>query len=157
MKIVAKSGDWREGVGSGEINFWANWSWLSFSFLFHFVSLCLWRGAVGISGMNSGATRMSMSSFLSPASKLLRFFQKSRDKWKAKCRQSKKEVKSLKIRLAKMKASRDRWKQRAQQSVEAIASAETGEPTIKNPASGPSGPSSRRCRSLSTAGAASSR
>ena len=99
---------------------------------------------------------MSMGSFLSPVSKLMPFFQKSRDKWKAKCRESKKEVKSLKIRLAKMKASRDLWKQRARQSVGEIASA-ASEPTIKNPASGPTGPSSRRCRSLSTIDSASSR
>lgn len=48
--------------------------------------------------------------FRSPISKLLRFFHRSRDKWKAKCKAAKRENKSLKYRLAKMKESRDRWK-----------------------------------------------
>jgi hypothetical protein len=46
--------------------------------------------------------------------KLLRFFERSRDKWKTKCQTAKQENKSLKIRLAKMKASRDCWKAKAQ-------------------------------------------
>ncbi len=48
--------------------------------------------------------------FRSPISKLLRFFCRSRDKWRAKCKEAKRENKSLKYRLAKMKESRDRWK-----------------------------------------------
>jgi len=48
--------------------------------------------------------------YRSPIVKLLRFFCRSRDKWKAKCKAAKKENKSLKTRLAKMKESRDRWK-----------------------------------------------
>jgi hypothetical protein len=52
-------------------------------------------------------------SYRSPVSKLLPFFQRSRDKWKAKCKTAKRENKSLKTRLAKMKESRDRWKAKA--------------------------------------------
>lgn len=48
--------------------------------------------------------------FRSPISKLLRFFCRSRDKWKAKCKAAKRQNKSLKYCLAKMKESRDRWK-----------------------------------------------
>jgi hypothetical protein len=48
--------------------------------------------------------------FRSPISKLLRFFHRSRDKWKAKCQVAKRKNKSLKYCLAKMKESRDRWK-----------------------------------------------
>ena len=48
--------------------------------------------------------------YRSPISKLLRFFPRSRDKWKAKCMAAKRENKSLKYRLAKMTESRDRWK-----------------------------------------------
>jgi hypothetical protein len=48
--------------------------------------------------------------YRSPISKLLRFFCRSRDKWKAKCKVAKRENKSLKYCLAKMKESRDRWK-----------------------------------------------
>ena len=51
--------------------------------------------------------------YRSPISKLLRFFCRSRDKWKAKCKAAKQENKSLKYRLAKMKESRDRWKVQA--------------------------------------------
>ena len=53
-------------------------------------------------------------SYLSPQRTLLRFFHRSRDKWKAKCKEAKRENKSLKYRLAKMKQSRDRWKAQAQ-------------------------------------------
>ena len=44
---------------------------------------------------------------------MLPFFRKSRNKWKAKCKAAKRENKSLKTRLAKMKESRDRWKAKA--------------------------------------------
>lgn len=59
---------------------------------------------------------MSMSDlepYRSPVSKLLPFFRKSRNKWKTKCKAAKRENKSLKTRLAKMKESRDRWKAKA--------------------------------------------
>jgi hypothetical protein len=52
-------------------------------------------------------------SYRSPISKLLRFFRRSRDKWKAKCKEAKRENKSLKYCLAKMTESRDRWKAEA--------------------------------------------
>ena len=52
--------------------------------------------------------------YRSPISKLLRFFCRSRDQWKTKCKEAKRENKSLKYRLAKMKQSRDRWKVQAQ-------------------------------------------
>ena len=44
---------------------------------------------------------------------MLPFFRTSRDQWKAKCKAAKRENKSLKARLAKMKQSRDRWKAKA--------------------------------------------
>jgi F0F1-type ATP synthase membrane subunit b/b' len=52
-------------------------------------------------------------SYRSPVTKLLRFFCRSRDQWKDKCKTAKRENKSLKTRLAKMKESRDRWKAEA--------------------------------------------
>ena len=52
-------------------------------------------------------------SYRSPIKKLLRFFERSRNQWKTKCQAAKQENKSLKIRLAKMRASRDRWKAKA--------------------------------------------
>lgn len=57
---------------------------------------------------------MELDSFLSPRTKLLRFFVRSRDGWKKKCRQSKSRVKYLGNRVQKLTASRDRWKQQAQ-------------------------------------------
>ena len=52
-------------------------------------------------------------SFRSPLKKLLRFFHRSRDQWKEKCKEAKRQNKSLRICLAKMKEKRDRWKTRA--------------------------------------------
>lgn len=60
-------------------------------------------------------------SYRSPVSKLARFFERSRDKWKAKCKTAKRENKSLKIRLAKMKESRDRWKAKARTLKEGLS------------------------------------
>lgn len=51
--------------------------------------------------------------FRSPMRKLLRFFHRSRDQWKEKCKEAKRQNKSLRICLAKMKEKRDRWKARA--------------------------------------------
>jgi hypothetical protein len=47
--------------------------------------------------------------------KLVRFFRRSRDRWKEKCQEAKRENKSLKTRLGKMKESRDRWKAEARE------------------------------------------
>ena len=58
--------------------------------------------------------------YRSPVSKLLPFFRQSRDKWKAKCKAAKRENKSLKTRLAKMKESRDRWKAKARSLEDAL-------------------------------------
>ena len=52
-------------------------------------------------------------SYRSPQRTLLRFFHRSRDKWKAKCKEAKRENKSLKYRLGVMTANRDRWKSEA--------------------------------------------
>ena len=54
--------------------------------------------------------------YRSPISKLLRFFCRSRDKWKAKCKEAKRENKSLKYRLAKMTENRNRWTAKARNS-----------------------------------------
>jgi hypothetical protein len=53
--------------------------------------------------------------YTSPLKKLVRFFQRSRDKWKKKCQTAKRENNSLKIRLAAMKESRDRWRAKAKE------------------------------------------
>ena len=82
---------------------------------------------------------MSISESLpyrSPISKLLRFFCRSRDKWKAKCKAAKGENKSLKYRLAKMTESRDRWKAQARMrgKISQVETVSAEKETIKNPA-----------------------
>lgn len=53
--------------------------------------------------------------YKSPVRKLARFFEKSRDKWKAKCREAKAQIKLLKNRVRFLEQSRDRWKSQAKE------------------------------------------
>lgn len=53
--------------------------------------------------------------YRSPIRKLMRFFERSRDKWKEKCQKAKRENNSLKVRLAAMTESRNRWKSKAKE------------------------------------------
>jgi recombinational DNA repair protein (RecF pathway) len=75
-------------------------------------------------------------SYLSPQRTLLRFFHRSRDKWKAKCKEAKRENKSLKYRLGVMTEARNRWKAETRR-LQKNAKAETtiaAEETTKNDA-----------------------
>jgi hypothetical protein len=58
--------------------------------------------------------------YLSSPVKLVRFFNGSRDQWKEKCKEAKKENKSLKTRLAAMRKSRDAWKAKARGASEEL-------------------------------------
>jgi uncharacterized protein YdaU (DUF1376 family) len=71
---------------------------------------------------------MVAETFRSPISKLLTFFHRSRDRWREKCKQAKKELKSLKTCHAKLKASRDYWKQKARQAAQGGTGPEPTEP-----------------------------
>ncbi len=53
--------------------------------------------------------------YKSPVRKLARFFEKSRDQWKAKCREAKRTIKYLKNRVRFLEENQDRWKRRAQE------------------------------------------
>ncbi len=53
------------------------------------------------------------SVYKSPDKKLIRFFETSRNKWKAKARESKRVLKRLKNRIRFLEASRARWKDKA--------------------------------------------
>lgn len=53
--------------------------------------------------------------YKSSVRKLARFFEKSRDQWKVKCREAKATIKYLKNRVRFLEESRDRWKIRAQE------------------------------------------
>jgi len=52
--------------------------------------------------------------YKSPQRKLVTFFEKSRDQWKAKCRAAKALVKRLKNRVRWLEQSRNRWRNQAQ-------------------------------------------
>ena len=53
--------------------------------------------------------------YRSPVRKLARFFEKSRDQWKAKYREAKATIKRLKNRVRFLEESRERWKNRVQE------------------------------------------
>ena len=53
--------------------------------------------------------------YKSPVRKLAHFFEKSRDQWKAKCREAKTAIKRLKSRIRFLEESRARWKNRSQE------------------------------------------
>ena len=52
------------------------------------------------------------TTYKSPQRKLVKFFQTSRDQWKAKCRGAKAELKTLKKKLHGMAERQQRWKSR---------------------------------------------
>jgi lipopolysaccharide export system protein LptC len=75
-------------------------------------------------------------SYRSPQRILVRFFERSRNKWKAKCKEAKRENKSLKYRLGVMTETRNRWKAEARRLQKNAAAEATiaAEETRKNPA-----------------------
>lgn len=54
-------------------------------------------------------------SYKSPQRKLVKFFEKSRDRWKVKCREAKTEVKRLKNRVRFLEKSKEHWKSRVKE------------------------------------------
>jgi hypothetical protein len=65
--------------------------------------------------------------YKSPVRKLTRFFEKSRDQWKAKCREAKRMIRLLKSRIRFLEKSRDRWRQRAEEMKHKLTEAEARE------------------------------
>lgn len=51
--------------------------------------------------------------FKSPVSKLMKFFHKSRDGWKAKCQEAKRANKLLANQTRAVEKSRERWRETA--------------------------------------------
>ncbi len=106
----------------------------------------------GFLGTLHGGNPMSSGEplpYRSPISKLLRFFCRSRDKWKVKCQAAKRKSRSLKYCLAKMKESRDRWKDEVR-SLRKSLPAETAPAaaeTKKHPEHGSRGHRPQRSRS----------
>jgi len=62
-----------------------------------------------------------LSRFSSPTVKLVRFFEKSRDRWKAKHGKVKKECKKLQNQTRAVEKSRENWRERARTSERRVA------------------------------------
>lgn len=58
---------------------------------------------------------MEAKPYKSPKGKLLRFFEKSRNGWKRKCKETKVRLKRLTNRVQSLETSRAQWKERARQ------------------------------------------
>ncbi len=69
--------------------------------------------------------------YKSPVRKLARFFEKSRDQWKAKYREAKATIKYLKNRVRFLEESRDRWKSQAQELEAQVKQMEVKERELK--------------------------
>jgi peptidoglycan hydrolase CwlO-like protein len=54
------------------------------------------------------------NTYKSPQRKLVKFFEKSRNQWKSKCRQAKAHTKYLQNKVRDLERSRDQWRRRAQ-------------------------------------------
>jgi len=74
---------------------------------------------------NKGLSKASSpgKTYTSPRRKLVKFFEKSRDQWKSKCREAKALVKRLKNRVRYLEHSREYWKHRSQALAAELAQA----------------------------------
>jgi hypothetical protein len=59
--------------------------------------------------------------YKSPRRKLVRFFEKSRDQWKAKCLEAKATTKGLKHRIRYLEHSKAEWKTKAKELEQELA------------------------------------
>ena len=57
----------------------------------------------------------------SPVRKLARFFEKSRDQWKAKCLEAKATAKGLQHRIRYLEQSKEEWKTKAKELEKELA------------------------------------
>ena len=65
-----------------------------------------------------------LSRFSSPAAKLVRFFEQSRDGWKAKHHELKKKSKKLRNQARAVEKSRAHWRDRARAAEQRVAELE---------------------------------
>lgn len=56
------------------------------------------------------STSVEPKKYRSPRHKLLEFFERSRDGWKAKCLSAKRKAKALANNVAALRKSREQWK-----------------------------------------------
>ena len=59
--------------------------------------------------------------YKSPRRKLVRFFEKSRDQWKAKCLKAKATAKGLKHRIRYLEQTKAEWKTKAKELEQELA------------------------------------
>jgi hypothetical protein len=74
--------------------------------------------------------------FKSPVAKLLRFFQKSRNGWKAKCQQAKERNKHLATQTRAVERSRAAWRRKAELSQRELRGLKRELEALKNTAAG---------------------
>ena len=53
--------------------------------------------------------------YRSPKHKLVRFFEKSRNRWRERCKEAKARLKVEKTHVRRLETQRDRWKERARE------------------------------------------
>jgi predicted nuclease with TOPRIM domain len=67
-----------------------------------------------LQGFRAPTAQAGPTTYKSPQRKLVKFFHKSRDQWKGKCREAKAELKQLKKKLHGVQARHQRWQSRVQ-------------------------------------------
>jgi hypothetical protein len=75
--------------------------------------------------------------FKSPTAKLIRFFRKSRNGWKAKCQEAKRKNKKLTNQTRAVEKSREHWKQLAQLAQQQVRELRQELEELKNTAAAP--------------------
>ena len=70
----------------------------------------------------------AMEGFACSAERLVRWFKKSRDQWKARATEKQKRIKSLNVKVRDLLSSRDHWKMKAKQLQDQIESSRECEP-----------------------------
>jgi hypothetical protein len=82
--------------------------------LFHYLAFFAPDGG-GRRKESAMSMTIEQKTYRSPLSKLVRFFERSRDGWKEKCQAAKKKAKALVNHVVALKKSRNRWKALARQ------------------------------------------
>jgi hypothetical protein len=67
--------------------------------------------------------------FKSSAGRLARFFQKSRDRWRAHAAEKQTKLRALETRVRDLERSRSKWRERAQQAEQALRAITEGKPS----------------------------
>ena len=82
--------------------------------------------------MNLMCEDLVMKIFKTAADRLVRYFEKSRDAWKARALQKQQQVRSLEVRVRDLSISRDYWKKKAKEAEKAQRETSKGEHSSRN-------------------------